>query len=152
MPLTFKEAHSLINGARPHWYLWSEATSEPISGAGSVGTWISGQGLEGDVISQWHLRALSGDGDLQSLREFFKTQVLWPHCRLRRCRLRDATSTLRARSWVHTQRQKSLGQRESLDQVTRGLILDLAVFWVQATPSSTSCFADHKMHSLVGIF
>lgn len=44
MPLTFKEAHSLINGARPHWYLWSEATREPISGAGSVGTWISGRG------------------------------------------------------------------------------------------------------------
>ena len=44
MPLTFKEAHSLINGARPQWYLWSEATSESISGAGSAGPGFLGRG------------------------------------------------------------------------------------------------------------
>ena len=44
MPLTFKEAHSLIHGARPHWYLWSEATSESIFGAGSVGPGFLGRG------------------------------------------------------------------------------------------------------------
>ena len=52
---------------------------------------------------------LSGDGDLQSPREFFKTQILWPHCRLRRCRLRSASSTLRARSWVHTRETEEPG-------------------------------------------
>ena len=42
-------------------------------------------------------------------REFFKTQILRPHCRLRRCRLRSASSTTRARSWVHTQETEAPG-------------------------------------------
>lgn len=32
---------------------------------GSVGTWIFGQGLGGEVVTRWHLPTLGGDGGPQ---------------------------------------------------------------------------------------
>ena len=62
MPLTFEEAHSLVNGG--------QASLAPVvedswwvllcSGAGA---WISGQALGSDVVPYSHLPTLRGDGD-----------------------------------------------------------------------------------------